>query len=302
MGEQSFNNAKYNMINGVIDELIKPESYKQVFHQSNHDTPMPSIIDLTEIMRSLKTVIFPGSFGISEVTPENLKYYIGTNLDKISHLLTEQIKRGYCFSCDVPAESKCNKCESKAQRAMLKFIEQLPRLRYLLSRDVNSAYIGDPAAKNPGETIFCYPSIIALIHHRIAHELFLLEVPIIPRIISEMAHSKTGIDIHPGAVIGEGMFIDHGTGTVIGETCIIGKNVRIYHGVTLGAKSFPKDEEGNLLKGLPRHPLVKDDVVIYAGTTVLGRVTIGKGTVIGGNMWITQDVEDGVRLMPGKNK
>lgn len=166
--------------------------------------------------------------------------------------------------------------------------------------DAQAAFCGDPAAKGVGETIFCYPSITALAHHRIAHELYRLEVPLIPRIISEMAHSDTGIDIHPGARIGEYFFIDHGTGTVIGETSVIGNNVRIYQGVTLGARSFPLDDEGNPVKGIPRHPIVEDDVIIYSGATILGRVTIGKGAEIGGNVWLTRDVPPGARVVQGR--
>jgi len=160
----------------------------------------------------------------------------------------------------------------------------------MLAMDVQAAYEGDPAAKSHGETIFCYPSITAMIHYRIAHALYILDVPLIPRIITEMAHSHTGIDIHPGATISENFFIDHGTGVVIGETTIIGNNVRIYQGVTLGAKSFPLDENGNPMKGIPRHPIVEDDVIIYSGATILGRVTIGRGSVIGGNVWLTESV------------
>jgi serine O-acetyltransferase len=162
---------------------------------------------------------------------------------------------------------------------------------------VEAAYIGDPAAKTHGETIFCYPSIRALTNHRIAHELYELGVDIIPRIIGEMAHSDTGIDIHPGATIGKSFFIDHGTGTVIGETCIIGDNVRVYQGVTLGAKSFPKGEDEMLIKGLPRHPIVEDDVIIYAGATILGRITIGREAVVGGNVWIVRDVPAGAQIV-----
>jgi serine O-acetyltransferase len=167
----------------------------------------------------------------------------------------------------------------------------------MLSTDVGAAFEGDPAAKSPGETIFCYPSITAMIHHRIAHELYKLDVPIIPRIMSEMAHSKTGIDIHPGATIGEDFFIDHGTGVVVGETCIIGRSCRLYQGVTLGALSFPKDAEGKLVKGIARHPILEDNVRVYAGATVLGRVTIGSGSIIGGNVWVTHDVPPGSKLV-----
>ena len=166
----------------------------------------------------------------------------------------------------------------------------------MLATDVQAAFAGDPAAKNPGETIFCYPSIKAVTNYRIAHELYLLGVPLIPRIITEMAHSATGIDIHPGATIGESFFIDHGTGTVIGETCIIGRNVRLYQGVTLGAKSFPKGENGHLVKGIARHPIVEDNVTIYSGATILGRITIGEGAVIGGNVWVVDDVPPGTKI------
>jgi len=289
---------KKEIMKSVLNDLAQPESYKKVYHQLNHQVPMPSIEDLSEIMNLLKTVLFPGSFGISEVTPDNMEYYLGANLDKLIRLLEEQIKRGYCFSCLEKDANICHKCEFKAHDAVLNFIGKLPKLRYLLAKDVDAAYIGDPAAKSRSEIIFCYPSIITLIHHRIAHELLLEDIPIIPRIISEMAHSKTGIDIHPGATISEGFFVDHGTGTVIGETCVIGKNVRLYHGVTLGAKSFPLDKDGNPLKGMPRHPVVEDDVIIYSGSTILGRVTIGKGAVIGGNMWVTKDILAGERMLP----
>ena len=169
-----------------------------------------------------------------------------------------------------------------------------------MSLDAKAAFDGDPAAHSIAETIFCYPSIMAMTYHRVAHELYKLDVPIIPRIISEMAHSRTGIDIHPGAQIGEYFFIDHGTGTVIGETCIIGKNVRIYQGVTLGAKSFPLDENGNPVKKIPRHPIIEDNVVIYSGATVLGRVTIGEGSEIGGNVWITESVPPHSKVVQGK--
>jgi serine O-acetyltransferase len=165
----------------------------------------------------------------------------------------------------------------------------------------SAAFIGDPAAKSISEIIFCYPNTMAMTYHRIAHELYKSGVPLIPRIISEMAHSRTGIDIHPGAQIGEHFFIDHGTGTVIGETCIIGNNVRIYQGVTLGAKSFPLDENNNPIKDIPRHPIVEDDVTIYSGATVLGRVTIGKGSEIGGNVWITESVPAGTKIIQGDN-
>ncbi len=174
--------------------------------------------------------------------------------------------------------------------------QEIVRAARLLAEDAAAAYEGDPSSRSPGEAIFCFPSLLALTHYRVAHELHVLGVDLVPRILTEMAHAKTGIDIHPGAVIGRRFFIDHGTGTVIGETCVIGDNVRLYQGVTLGAKSFPKDGEGKLVKGIPRHPVVEDDVVVYSGATVLGRITVGRGAVIGGNVWVTRDVPPGANI------
>ncbi len=284
------NSCLNKILQDVVNELGSPKSYESVIHRSNHSIPMPSVESLIELTETLRAVIFPGYFGDSESKPETLKYYTGAMLDKALRILTEQIKRGMCFECKYEEKTHCEDCEKKALEASLDFISKLGEIRKLLSTDVEAAYIGDPAAKSRGETIFCYPSIYALTNHRIAHELYKLNIPLIPRIISELSHSKTGIDIHPGAQIGEYFFMDHGTGIVIGETTIIGKRVRIYQGVTLGAKSFPLDKNGNPIKGIPRHPIVEDDVVIYAGATILGRITIGKGSVIGGNLWVTNDV------------
>ncbi|MQY77396.1 MAG: pyridoxal-phosphate dependent enzyme [Spirochaeta sp.] len=180
--------------------------------------------------------------------------------------------------------------------------QKLPQIQKLLAGDVQAAYKGDPAAASTAETIFCYPGILAITYYRLAHELYQLRVPLIPRIITEHAHSLTGIDIHPGARIGENFFIDHGTGVVVGETCIISKKVTLYQGVTLGAKSFPLTEEGKPLKGLDRHPVVEDRVIIYSGATILGRVVIGEGSIIGGNVWITEDVAPGSRTTLGSGE
>ncbi len=280
---------KKNIIDTIVQEFGTQDVSGVLQHRSAHDMPMPSIESLNEIMELLKKVLFPGFFGHSEVSPETMNYYVGANLDNVYRLLSEQIKRGFCFECS--DENKlCNECETRAKDVALKFLSSLPKIKHLLSTDVIAAFNGDPAAKNYGEAIFCYPSISALTYYRIANELLRLDVPLIPRIITEMSHSLTGIDIHPGATIGEYFFIDHGTGVVIGETTIIGNNVRLYQGVTLGAKSFPLDENGKPIKGIARHPVVEDDVIIYSNSTILGRITIGKGAVIGGNQWITHDV------------
>ncbi|OHD65305.1 MAG: serine acetyltransferase [Spirochaetes bacterium RBG_13_51_14] len=290
------------ILNEIVGELCRPESYQAVYHRTYHDFLMPSVEALREIVDLLKSILFPGYFIHSDVKPETMKYYIGSTIDKVYRNLAEQIKRGFCFSCAEAGDDDhvCEDCERKSKDVAQKFLHRLSRLRAFLTLDALAAYRGDPAAKGVGETIFCYPSLSALANHRIAHELYIQDVPLIPRIISEMAHSDTGIDIHPGAKIGESFFIDHGTGTVIGETAIIGNNVRIYQGVTLGAKSFPLDATGNPIKGIPRHPIVEDDVIIYSGATILGRVTIGKGAEIGGNVWLTHDVPPGARIVQGK--
>ncbi|MEW5774729.1 MAG: serine O-acetyltransferase EpsC [Thermodesulfobacteriota bacterium] len=284
-------------LKGVIKELCRPASYEAVHHRHWQEVPMPSGAALAEMVERLRAVLFPGYYGDSEVTPESMGWHVGAHLDAVFRILAEQIKRGACFVCTREEAAQCADCEAKARDLALRFLSRLPRIREMLAGDVAAAYEGDPAAKSPGETIYCYPSILAVTNQRIAHELHKLGVAIIPRIITELAHSRTGIDIHPGAQIGRRFFIDHGTGVVIGETAVIGDNVRLYQGVTLGAKSFPKDERGNPIKGIPRHPVVEDDVIIYSGATILGRVRIGRGSVIGGNVWLTHDVPPGSRVI-----
>ena len=262
----------------------------------------PARTMIYELVEDLRSVLFPGFFGPAELTRETLRYHIGATLDKVLHGLREQIKRGLCVPWPEPGLLGCDKCDDRAFDLARAFILRLPEVRRILATDVRAAYEGDPALTNPDEAIFCYPGLLAITSQRIAHELVKLGVPLIPRIITEHAHSLTGIDIHPGARIGEKFFIDHGTGVVIGETCIIGNNVRIYQGVTLGAKSFPLDEQGNPIKGIDRHPVVEDDVIIYSNATILGRVTLGKGSVIGGNVWLTHDIPAGSTLTQGQEK
>ena len=283
-------------LDSVVERLCHSSSLDAVWHRPAQGAAMPSLDALKEIMERLRAAVFPGYFGSTRIRRESMRYHLAANLDSIYHKLSEQILRGFCFSCEGRhAATPCEACESEGTAAALKFMDRLPEIRRLLAGDAQAAYEGDPAATSPGETIFCYPSMHAMFHHRIAHELYTLKVPVIPRIISEMAHSCTGIDIHPGATIGEDFFIDHGTGVVIGETCILGRNCRLYQGVTLGALSFPKNPDGTLTKGIPRHPVLEDNVTVYAGATILGRVTIGAGAVIGGNVWITSDVPAGAR-------
>jgi len=280
-----------NVIGHVVDVLCRSKPYRVISFRDDHQMPMPSMEKIADVVKSLRSLLFPGYFGLSDVNHSSLPFYTGSILSRVFDMLSEQIKRGMYFSCQEQKTLPCeSECEEKARVISSKFIESLPGIRTLLASDVRAAYEGDPAAKSLGETIFCYPSIRALTSYRIAHELYRLSVPLIPRIITEMAHSETGIDIHPGAEIKDRFFMDHGTGIVIGETCIIGRNVRLYQGVTLGAESFPLDEKGNPVKGIPRHPIVEDDVIIYSGATILGRVTIGKSSVIGGNVWLTHSV------------
>ena len=259
----------------VVEQLCAPSSLETVLHHPLHDSPMPSLEELGEIMSRLKATLFPGYFGVSCVHVESMRYHLSANLDSIFRKLAEQIRRGGCFACASYA-TDCMSCEEVSMRKAMEFMQRLPHIRRLLASDAKAAYEGDPAATSAGETIFCYPSLLTMTHHRIAHELYNLGVPVIPRIISEMAHSATGIDIHPGATIDEEFFIDHGT---------------------LGALSFPKDGDGVLVKGVPRHPILEDNVTVYAGATILGRITIGSGSIIGGNVWVTKDVPAGTKLV-----
>jgi serine O-acetyltransferase len=280
----------------VVDALCKvTEGVARSGERGNCRRALPSRDTLIEIVEALRSVLFPGYFGMSDLGPESMRFYVGASLDRVCSSLEDQIKRGLCFMCDIDPYC-CVDVEHRARQVTREFISRLPAVRHLLATDVHAAFSGDPAAKSPDEAIFCYPGIQALTNFRLAHELHRLGVPLIPRIITEHAHSLTGIDIHPGAEIGEEFFIDHGTGVVIGETCIIGKRVRIYQGVTLGAKSFPLDEHGNPIKGIARHPIVEDDVIIYSGATILGRVTIGRESSIGGNVWLTHSVPPGSRI------
>jgi len=259
--------------------------------------PLPSRRLARELAEDLRAVLFPFHFGPEGLTAAGLRHFLSSRIDRVRSALTEQVARCLVFDCEHGAGEPgagCRQCQQRAPEVVEHLIASLPRIKALLESDARAAYDGDPAVRFLDETVFCYPGLAAILQHRIAHELYLQSVPLLPRILSELAHSQTGIDIHPGAEIGESFFIDHGTGVVIGETCSIGKRVRIYQGVTLGARGF--DEQDQLLKGIPRHPLVEDDVVIYAGATILGRLTIGRGATIGGNVWLTRSVVPGGRV------
>ena len=277
----------------TIDRLADPQSLQGLFHQHRDGNPLPSSKRLEEIIDLSRSILFPGYFGKSQVNIDTIQYQIGVNVEKLHRLLSEQILAGLCFSCGETKNIHCNECKAEAEQITTQLIAKFPELRRVLGTDVTAAFNGDPAAKSTAEIISCYPVIKTLTNYRIAHELFVMGVPLIPRMMMEMAHSETGIDIHPGATIGSYFTIDHGTGVVIGETCVIGNNVKLYQGVTLGAKSFPLDEEGNPIKGIPRHPIIEDNVVIYANATVLGRITIGDHCVVGANTWVLQDMKPG---------
>ena len=284
----------------AVSELSDKHSYEGLFHQYKDGDPLPSGKSLRRIVELSREILFPGYFGNSTVHRRTINYHIGVNVEELFGLLTEQIQAGLCFGLEnTPSDNVIKKIPDRDTAASIaaRFISKLPEIRRILATDVEAAYYGDPAATCFGEIICCYPIIRAITNYRIAHELYMLNVPLIPRIITEMAHSETGIDIHPGAQIGHHFTIGHGTGVVIGATCIIGNNVKLYQGVTLGAKSFPLDENGNPIKGIARHPILEDDVIVYSNATILGRITIGKGATIGGNIWVTDSVPAGSRIV-----
>jgi serine O-acetyltransferase len=246
-------------------------------------------------VETLKGVLFPMRLGPHDLRQESENFYVGHALDSALHGLFAQAQLELQYRDRHLSRDDAN-IASRAGVAVRAFAARLPEIRTLLDSDVLAAYHGDPAAGSVDEVLLCYPGILAMIHHRLAHELYKLDLRLLARIVAELAHGATGIDIHPGAQIGRGFFIDHGTGVVIGETTVIGDHVRVYQAVTLGAKRFPRDAEGHLEKGGARHPIVEDEVVIYAGATILGRVTLGRGAVIGGNVWLTHDVAPGANV------
>jgi serine O-acetyltransferase len=256
---------------------------------------LPARDRILEILDLFIELLFPGYTGKRTVTKSNLGYIVGDILCQVYSELSEQTERAFKYACRIKKCEDCD-CAVKAKQTTSQLITRLPEIRQLLKGDVGAAFDGDPAAQSYEEVVISYPCIIAIATYRIAHELYLQDVPLIPRIMSECAHSKTGIDIHPGARIGKNFFIDHGTGVVIGETTIIGENVKIYQGATLGALSFPKDARGQIIKGGKRHPTIEDNVTIYAEATILGDVVIGKNAVIGGNVWIKESVPPGVTV------
>ena len=288
------------VLNETVEKLSDECSYKQLFHAYRDEEALPSGEVLEEIIDLCRAILFPGYYGNARISTQTIRFHTGVNIEKLHELLSRQIYAGLCL-----ADTSCTSCAeeqilSQAKKLSEAFISTLPEMRCLLATDAEAAYNGDPAAQNINEVIFCYPGFRAIGNYRIAHQLYKLGVPFIPRMITEMAHSETGIDIHPGAQIGHYFSIDHGTGTVIGETSVIGNNVRILQGVSLAGEKLPPDENGNAIRGVPRHPILEDNVTVYSNATLLGKIRIGKGATICGNVWITGDVPPGAVITQNK--
>ncbi len=280
-------------------ELLSKLTPQEVGMMPETEAPLPSVAQVEQIVSLVKSIIFPDYFNKRQPDETIRSYNIGVHMEELQRLLTKQIAHGLQFCKDCDAIKTKEQVYREAERLSLEFIDTLPEIKRLLYTDVQAMFDNDPAASNYGEVIFCYPVINTMTHYRIAHRLHELSVPVLPRIITEQAHSLTGIDIHPGARIGEFFAIDHGTGVVIGETCIIGNHVTLYQGVTLGAKSFKYDADGNMLN-VARHPIIEDYVTVYSNASILGRITIGHHSVIGGNIWVTQDVPPHSRIQQSK--
>lgn len=279
----------------IVRQIVRGCDDQKCYHHIAYE-PIPSRESVIRIVEGLRDILFPGYFSRSRIDPVNLEYTLGQSISALYDILAEQICRSLRHDC-FRYESACVRCEEQGQETALSLFRSVPEIQELLAADVSAAYDGDPAAKSHDEIIFSYPGIFAMMVYRVAHRLYELKVPLLPRIMSEYAHTMTGIDIHPGAEIGRSFVIDHGTGVVIGETTEIGDNVRIYQGVTLGALSLPKDA-GELLRGKKRHPTIEDDVIIYSGATILGGDTvIGRRSVIGGNVWITESIPPDTRVL-----
>lgn len=292
--------AAYPNLARVFDDL---RNLRAKSHQTRYgDKPppeLPSRKAIVEIVDGLVASLFPRHFGPPGLVGEDLDAFVADRLTATLRLLERQVR----LELELGDRQEASHAVDWARRAFeitSAFADGLGNIRSMLESDILAAYEGDPAATSIDEVMSCYPGVAAIIRHRLSHALFRLDMPILARTISELTHSTTGIDIHPGAEIGEGLFIDHGTGVVIGETAIIGRRVRLYQAVTLGARRFKVDEQGALLKKYGRHPIIEDDVVIYAGATILGRITIGRGSVISGNVWLTNSVPPGSTITQAK--
>lgn len=297
-----------NLPHWNLDQVVaglrqQRERWREARHRSldSGGREFPVREQVAAIMTSLCGALFPMRLGPPELRQETEDYYVGHTLDTALNALYAQVVLELSYTARQQGQPE-DTVVPRATAIVNAFASYLPKARELLDSDVEAAFHGDPAARSVDEVLLCYPGVIAVIYHRLAHQLYKLDVPLLARIIAELSHSATGIDIHPGATIGSRFFIDHGTGVVIGETAVIGERVRLYQQVTLGAKRFAANEDGSLIKGQPRHPIVEDDVVIYAGATILGRVTIGKGSSIGGNVWLTRSVPPGSNITQAQSE
>lgn len=282
---------------GVLDDTVSRLSdegaYRRLFHAREGGEALPSGDVVRQLVELCRSILFPGYYGDICVSRQTLRFHTGVQVERLYSLLSHQIHAGFRFDSHSEEERGDKRLLDRSRAIAEAFIATLPETRELLATDAEATFNGDPAAHDPGEVIFCYPGFRAIANYRLAHRLYQLEVPYIPRMITEMAHSETGIDIHPGASIGHHFSIDHGTGTVIGETSVIGNHVRIFQGVSLAGEKLPPDENGNAIRGVSRHPILEDQVTVYANTTLIGRIRIGKGATICGNVWVSEDVPAG---------
>jgi serine O-acetyltransferase len=275
-------------LSAITQRIVETYEECGAIHHLGH-SPLPSYREVVDILADLREILYPGYGRRQNLHMGNVAYHVGDLIDGLNNRLTQQIARAFRYDCK--AQDSEGDLDAKAQSIVIRFLETLPELRHTMAEDAQAAFEGDPAARSPDEIVFCYPGFSAVTVYRMAHELYRLDVPLIPRMMTEYAHGKTGIDIHPGATIGRRFFVDHGTGVVIGETTRIGEGVKLYQGVTLGALSFPRDETGQIVRDAQRHPTIEDNVVIYANATILGGETrIGHHSVIGSSAWITRSI------------
>lgn len=285
----------------AVERLSDEGSYAQLFHAYCEEEELPSGKVLQSLVELCRAILFPGYYGQARITGQTICFHTGVAIEQLFEELSKQIYAGLCLA-NTSQTTSSQAAKATAERIAEEFISSLPELRSLLATDAEAMFDSDPAAQNPGEVIFCYPGFRAICNYRIAHVLYRLEVPFIPRMITEMAHSETGIDIHPGATIGHHFSIDHGTGIVIGETSVIGDYVRIFQGVSLAGAKLPPDEKGNTIRGIARHPILGNHVTVYSNATLIGKIHIGDGATICGNVWVAEDVPAGATVSQPERK
>ena len=285
----------------AVERLSDEGSYAQLFHAYCEEEELPSGKVLQSLVELCRAILFPGYYGQARITGQTIRFHTGVSIEQLFEELSKQIYAGLCLA-NTSQTTSSQAAKATAERIAEAFISSLPELRSLLATDAEAMFDSDPAAQNPGEVIFCYPGFRAICNYRIAHVLYRLMVPFIPRMITEMAHSETGIDIHPGATIGHHFSIDHGTGIVIGETSVIGDYVRIFQGVSLAGAKLPPDEKGNTIRGIARHPILGNHVTVYSNATLIGKIHIGDGATICGNVWVAEDVPAGATVSQPERK